>query len=119
DNEYHIFMNGILSADSRAEEYAEEFEKRVSKIYSISRQHVMPSQAPVLLKWIKDNRPEEYEKIGAVLSNKDFVGFLLTGVVKQEIGDASGNNFLNLATQQYDAKLFDFFDIPEMFDKMP
>ncbi|MCG4599738.1 hypothetical protein L0P63_11580, partial [Akkermansia muciniphila] len=33
DNEYHIFMNGILSADSRAEEYAEEFEKRVSKIY--------------------------------------------------------------------------------------
>lgn len=119
DNDYHIFMNGILSADSRAEEYAEEFEKRVSKIYSISRQHVMPSQAPVLLKWIKDNRPEEYEKIGAVLSNKDFVGFLLTGVVKQEIGDASGNNFLNLATQQYDAKLFDFFDIPEMFDKMP
>ena len=71
------------------------------------------------LKWIKDNRPEEYGKIGAVLSNKDFVGFLLTGVVKQEIGDASGNNFLNLATQQYDAKLFDFFDIPEMFDKMP
>lgn len=119
DGDHQIFRNGILSADSRAEEYAQEFESRVSDIYPISKQHVMPSQAPVLLRWLKDNRPTEYGNIGAILSNKDFIGFLLTGVVKQEIGDASGNNFMNLETQQYDPRLFDFFGIPEMFDKMP
>ena len=119
DKHHHIFMNGILSADSRAEAAAQHFEKQVGQIFTISHQHVMASQAPVILHWLKKHQPAQYEKIGAVLSNKDFVGFLLTGEVKQELGDASGNNFINLATGKYDQRLFDFFGIPEIYPKMP
>lgn len=114
-----IFMDGILSADSRAESLALEFEQRVDDIFEISHQHVMPSQAPVILRWLKEHEPENYAQIGAVLSNKDFIRFLLTGEVHQEIGDASGNNFVNLQTEAYDQRLFDFFGIPEMFERMP
>lgn len=114
-----IFMDGILSADSRAEKYAEHFESKVRQIFDISHQHVMASQAPVILRWIKDNEPENYNKIGKILSNKDFIRYLITGDVFQEIGDASGNNFVNLSTEDYDKKLFDFFGISEMFSKMP
>lgn len=113
------FINGILSADSRAEEYANQFEQNVAQIFPISHQHVMPSQAPVILRWFKDNDPATYKQIGSVLSNKDFVGCLLTNQVKQEIGDASGNNFVNLDTKKYDKRLFDFFGILEMYDAMP
>lgn len=119
DKDHHIFMNGILSADSRAKAESEAFEAQISQVYNLSHQHVMPSQAPVILRWLKDHQPNLYHKIGAVLSNKDFIGFLLTGEVKQEIGDASGNNFINLTTKQYDRRLFDFFGISEMFDQMP
>lgn len=119
DKENKVFMDGILSADSRADKYAEKFEKKVSSIFNISHQHVMASQAPVILRWIKDNTPDAYNKIGVVLSNKDFVRFLITGKVLQEIGDASGNNLINLSTEKYDKKLFEFFGISEMFDKMP
>lgn len=114
-----IFTDGILSADSRATEYAERFEERVSEIFPISHQHVMASQAPVILRWLKENENETYRNIGSVLSNKDFVRYLLTGTIAQEIGDASGNNFLNLDTQKYDKRLFDFFGISEMYSKMP
>ncbi len=119
DRERHIFMDGILSADSRAEEYAEKFEKRVHEIFDISHQHVMTSQAPVILRWLKDHEPQNYAEIGFVLSNKDFIRFLLTGEVFQEIGDASGNNLVNLNTKTYDDRLLDFFGIPEMTDKLP
>lgn len=119
DHDQQIFMDGILSADSRAEKLATTFESSVSDIFAISHQHVMPSQAPVILRWLKDHEPENYAKIGAVLSNKDFIRFLITGDVYQEIGDASGNNFINLDTETYDQRLFDFFGIPEMFAKMP
>lgn len=119
DQEGKPFTRGILSADSRAEKYAEQFNRDVSQIFQYSHQQVMPSQAPVILKWLKDNRPDEYRKIGWVLSNKDFVGYLLTGEVKQEIGDASGNNLVNLDDGKYDRRLFEFFGIPEMYDKMP
>lgn len=119
DENNQIFRNGILSADSRAEHEAATFESQVSTIYPISHQHVMPSQAPVILRWLKDYMPDDYQKIGAVLSNKDFVRYLLTGDIYQEIGDASGNNFVNLDTGKYDKRLFDFFGIEEMFSKMP
>lgn len=119
DQTNQIFMNGILSADNRAEEDAIHFEKLVDQIFDISHQHVMASQAPVILHWLKEHQPDKYRRIGTIFSNKDFVGFLLTGEIKQEIGDASGNNFVNLTTGQYDQRLFQFFDIPEMFDKMP
>lgn len=119
DKNYRPLRNGILSADSRATELAEEFESRVNEIFTISHQHVMPSQAPVLLRWLKENNPSWYQEIGAVLSNKDFIGYLLTNEVKQELGDASGNNFLNLTEGCYDQRLFDFFGIKETFDYMP
>lgn len=119
DRDNQVFMNGILSADSRAEGDAIQFEKLVDQIFDISHQHVMASQAPVILHWLKEHQPDKYHRIGTIFSNKDFVGFLLTGEIKQEISDASGNNFINLTTGQYDQRLFQFFGIPEMFDKMP
>ena len=119
DKEQHIFMNGILSADSRAEKYAAEFEGRVEEIFPLSHQHVMTSQAPVILRWLKDYRSELYNQIGSILSNKDFIGYLLTGEVKQEIGDASGNNLVNLDSEKYDRRLLEFFGITEMMTKLP
>lgn len=119
DQQHQIFMNGILSADDRAEKLAIGFEQRVHEIFDISHQHVMASQAPVILRWLKDNDPQRYQQIGTVLSNKDFVRFLLTGEICQEIGDVSGNNLINLDTQTYDSRLFDFFGIPEITQKMP
>lgn len=119
DKNDEIFIHGILSADNRAADYAEVFETKISEVFDISHQHVMASQAPVILRWMKEHEPDHYNNIGSVLSNKDFVRFLLTNEIYQEIGDASGNNLINLQTKRYDQNLFDFFGIPEMFDKMP
>ncbi|WP_137601697.1 FGGY-family carbohydrate kinase [Paucilactobacillus nenjiangensis] len=119
DKNKQIFANGILSTDSRAVDLATGFENNVDKIFSISRQHVLPSQSPVLLNWMKNNKPDVYSNIGYVLSAKDFVRTKLIGDIFQEFGDASGNNILNLETQKYDLKLFEFFGITEMYDKMP
>ncbi|BDR53367.1 carbohydrate kinase [Bombiscardovia nodaiensis] len=119
DQSGHPFMNGILSSDSRATRLTDIFESQVERIYPISHQHVMAMQFPVLLRWLKENEPDHYQSIGHVLSNKDFIRFLLTGEVLEEQGDASGNNLVNLSTQDYDSRLFDFFGIPEMQEKMP
>lgn len=113
------FMDGVLSSDSRAADLANEFESRVAEIYPISHQHVMVMQFPVLLRWLKDNEPEQYARIGHVLSNKDFIRYFLTGEILEERGDASGNNLVNLETGEYDGRLFGFFGIPEMLECMP
>ncbi|MCT3557320.1 carbohydrate kinase [Lentilactobacillus buchneri] len=119
DKDHQIFMHGILSTDSRALSLAEKFENKVSNIYAISHQHVMETQSPVILRWLKDHQRENYDQIGTILAAKDYIRFRLTDNVNQEYGDASGNNFVDLEKQEYSKELFDFFGIPEMFDKMP
>lgn len=119
DQQHSVFYPGILSTDSRGTELATAFETKVAEIYGISLQHVMPSQAPVLLRWLKNNKPNVYQNIGAILSAKDFVRFKLTGYLAQEYGDASGNNLVNLKTKKYAPELLDFFGIEECLDKLP
>ncbi|MFD0704634.1 FGGY-family carbohydrate kinase [Alloscardovia venturai] len=119
DGDGKIFRNAILSTDNRATALATQFAQREEEIYALSAQHVMPSQAPLLLRWLKDNEPEDYAHIGAILSAKDFVRYALTGNIRQEIGDASSNNLVNLHTRQWDSKLLDFFGIFEMRDALP
>ena len=119
NKERKIFMNGILSADERGKNLAAHFERQVNKIFPITRQHVVSSQVPVLLRWLKENEPRKYEALGVVLSNKDFIRFLLTGECTQEISDASGNNLLNLVTKKYDKNLLDFFGINDLDDVFP
>ncbi|MCO6542477.1 MAG: carbohydrate kinase [Lactobacillus sp.] len=114
-----IFMNGILSTDNRAQNIATTLQSQVSRIYSISHQQIMASQAPVILRWLKENQYEQYDRIGYILSNKDFIRYLLTDEIKQEIGDASGNNLINLDTGKYDQNLYDFFGVPEIYNKLP
>ncbi|MBA1392908.1 carbohydrate kinase, partial [Lactobacillus sp. XV13L] len=119
DKSKHIFMNGILSTDNRAQTIADKLSEHVSKIYPISHQQIMASQAPVILRWFKDYQRTQYDQIGCILSNKDFIRYLLTGQIKQEIGDASGNNLINLNTGKYDRRLLEFFGISEMFSYLP
>ena len=114
-----IFMNGILSTDSRAKDIAAELSEHVEQIYPISHQQIMASQSPVILRWLKENQPEKYQQINYVLSNKDFIRYLLTGKIYQELGDASGNNLINLNTGEYDLRLYNFFSIPEIATKLP
>ncbi|MCS4487999.1 FGGY-family carbohydrate kinase [Streptococcus sciuri] len=116
DKNHKEFFNGILSADSRGSELASQFEARLEEIWSLTRQHVVAPQSPVLLRWLKEYDSEIYEQIGAVLSAKDYIRFKLTGLVQQEIGDASGNHWINFETGQYDEQITEFFGIEEMAD---
>lgn len=119
DKNYKEFVNGILSTDSRANLLAKEFEDKIDNLWEKTRQHVFGVQNPVLLRWLKDNEPEIYNNIGAILSAKDYIRFKLTGKVNQEYGDASGNHWINFETGTYDDEILEFFGITEMKQALP
>lgn len=119
DKEKKEFQNGILSTDSRAIEVARDFEAKVDKIWGKTHQHIVGVQSPILLYWLKQNAKEVYDKIGSILSAKDYIRFKLTNTVNQEYTDASGNHWVNLQTGKYDKEILDFFEISEMWDSLP
>ncbi|ESV55269.1 carbohydrate kinase [Streptococcus agalactiae LMG 14747] len=114
-----LYRNGILSTDNRAWQLAQSFEEKIDDIWSMTRQHIVASQSPVLLRWLKEHEPETYNKIGSVLSAKDFIRFKLTNIISQEIGDASGNHWINFETGNYDKNILAFFGILDCYEALP
>lgn len=113
--------NGIVSTDTRAhaEEKMFNAEDTAKKIFQMNFQKILSCQPVCLLRWFKDNLPEIYNKIGWILSVKDYIRFCLTGEIYAERTDISGSNLLNLKTGQYDKAITALFGISEMDSCLP
>lgn len=108
--------NGILSTDMRGNDILDVLSLKEP---TPTMQPILVSQAPVLLKWMKLYEPENYENIGHILSAKDFIRYKLTGKIHTDYTDASSNNIMDIEEKKYDSDIFQYFDITEVFTKMP
>ncbi len=121
DKDGKSFMLGRTSSDSRAKSYADLWkndgtdEKLYSKIYQVAS----GGKPHSILRQIKDNDRDNYDRIAYVFSMKDFLVYRMTGNPIGGMSAMSGTNLVNLDTKQYDKSLFEAYGIEEMFDKMP
>lgn len=113
--------NGIGSTDSRALSYEVEAAKNglAEAVYPHTFQKVLACQPVLLLRWLKENDRETYDKIGTVFAVKDLVGYALTGSIAAESTDMSGTNLVSLAKRDYDPVLTELFGISEIDDCLP
>ncbi|QTQ14279.1 carbohydrate kinase [Treponema parvum] len=112
---------GICSIDNRAWEYPKKWAKdgTEKKVFEISKQHILACQPVSLLAWLKDHEPNVIPQTQYIFSCKDYVRFRLTDQAFNERTDASGANFVNLDTGEYDKELLSLFGIEECYDKLP
>ncbi|MBL8583088.1 MAG: carbohydrate kinase [Rhizobiaceae bacterium] len=103
---------GVQSLDSRAAALAAELDAAAgARMHAISLQRPWPSQTPVLLAWLKQNRPDLYARAGTLLFAKDVVSWNLTGERASEISDMSGAGLLRLPDAEYDAGLLSLYGL--------
>jgi len=112
--------NGILSTDSRAFEYVDRWNNdgTAQKVREKTLQPILACQPVSLLRWLKDNEPEVYERAAMVLSVNDYIRYCLTGEAYGEITTFSGGNLVNMQTGSYDKELLALFGIEEAYDKL-
>jgi sugar (pentulose or hexulose) kinase len=67
--------------------------------------------SPVLLRWIKDNQPDRFAKLGHALHCKDWLVFQLTGTVMTDRSDAS-TSLYNVLGNRYEFELLDLLGLP-------
>ncbi len=72
--------------------------------------------APKII-WLRQNEPENYEKVVKVLLPKDYIRFKLTGEFATEVSDASGTSLLNVKRRQWSKVVLDRIGLPE--DMLP
>ncbi|WP_428671477.1 FGGY-family carbohydrate kinase [Roseibium sp.] len=111
---------GIQSLDTRAADHAARLKVDKGEVlYELCRQEPWPSQTPVLLAWIKENRPDLYERAGTVLLCKDFVTFKLTGERVSDISDMSGCGLTRMPECVYDETLLAHYGLSDAADLLP
>ena len=113
--------SGILSADTRALDYAEDWKQDGTndRAFQRSLQNVMACQPAALLAWLRDHEPQIMDRIRWVFCCRDYVRFRLTGEAGAEISDMSGTNLMNLNTKSYDRELLRLFGIEWIWDALP
>ncbi len=72
--------------------------------------------APKIL-WMKNNEPENFEKISKIMLPKDYINYKLTGVHCCDYSDASGMLLLDVKNKCYSKEMLEICDITE--DKLP
>lgn len=111
----------ILSSDQRALDIVKRWQAEGldKKVYPLSRQNLWTGHPVSVLRWIKENDPVRYERIGCLLMSHDYLRFRLTGELYCEESNISESNLYNITTGQYDPQLARLFGIEEITDKLP
>ncbi len=91
----------IASSDSRAESYVAAIPaERHAELHAATGSGVWAGQPVPLLRWLRDERPDDYARIRWALCCKDWVVASLTGRVSADYSDASACGLVDLATRR-------------------
>ena len=111
---------GIQSLDTRAADLAHRLDRQSGReLHAICMQRPWPAQTPVLMAWIKANRPEIHARAGRILCAKDVIAWNLTGVQASEVSDMSGAGLLRLPEARYDDDLLALYGLQDMRGLLP
>ena len=91
----------------------------MNKYFLITLQSFWPAQPNALLVWLKENEPQNYERIGAVLMVKDYIKYRLTGEITGDYTDMSGANLMDVRKKSYSHELMALYNLSDVYDALP
>jgi L-xylulokinase len=121
DKQEKPLRNGIQSMDSRAANVVTEWNQRNfhAQVFPFTVQSFWPAQPNALLVWLKENEPQNYGRIGAILMVKDYIKYRLTGEITGDYTDMSAASLMDVRKRCYSRELMGLYDLSEVYDALP
>ena len=114
DSSDEVVRPALLWNDQRTNKQCEKITEAVGKerlIEVTGNPALTGFQAPKIL-WLRDEEPDNYEKIDRVLLPKDYIRLMLTGEYATDASDASGTLFLDIQDRDWSPEILDTLEIP-------
>ncbi len=102
-------------SDTRAKQESEEFFSRVDRdkwYLTTGNGFPAPCYSIFKLMWLKKHRPEIFAQTQYVLGSKDYINFLLTGVIATDYSYASGTGAYDLEKREMRADFLEAAGLP-------
>jgi len=121
DKEGQPARAGIQSLDSRAADIIDNWNRNNlhDQVFPFTTQAFWPAQPNALLAWIKQNEPQVYQRIGAVLMVKDYIKYCLTGEITSDFTDMSGTSLMDVRNKCYSEELLNYYDLADIRPALP
>lgn len=62
---------------------------------------ILPGYTASKIRWLKNHRSDEYQRLATILLPHDYINYFLTGERVMECGDASGTGLLDVRSRQW------------------
>lgn len=113
--------NSILWNDGRALNLINQIKKDnvfYKEIKKVVASYIRPGSTLTLIKWLKENRPNDYEKAKVIFTCKDWIRYKLTGEIYWELSDATCS-CVDLGRKTYAFSIFKELGISDAIEKLP
>lgn len=81
------------------------------KLVEITANPALTGWTAAKILWVKDNEPQNFEKVKHILLPKDYLRYVLTGEFATEVSDASGMQILDVPKRDWSDELLSVFEI--------
>ncbi len=114
DAEGSVIRPAILWNDQRSSAECEYIRERIglAELVRISGNDAFPGFTAPKLLWVRNNEPQNFERVAQVLPAKDYIRYRLTGVFGTDRAGAGGTLLLNLASRTWSNDLLELLEIP-------
>lgn len=125
DKEGRVIRNPILWNDTRTTNQCREIEDQIGEkrlLELVGNPALEGFTAPKIL-WLRENEPENYEKLETLLLPKDYIVYKLTGRLVTEKSDAAGTILYDVQNQEWSEEVTSTLNIdkailPEVLDSV-
>lgn len=108
-----VIRNSIIWCDQRTGKQVEWMNENVGndKLVQITANPALTGWTAAKILWVKDNEPQNFEKVKHIMLPKDYLRFVLTGEYATEVSDASGMQILDVPNRDWSSELLSAFEI--------
>ena len=113
DAEGHIIRPAKIWCDTETVSQCEEITQKVGgseKVIDIIGNSIAAGFTASKILWMKQNEPENYQRLATVLLPHDYINYWLTGEKKTEYGDASGTAYFDVKSRTWATSILQAID---------
>jgi xylulokinase len=103
DEADHVVRPALIWCDQRSQAQVDWINEKVGrgKVLEFTANPVVTGFTLPKLLWVRDNEPQQFERVRKVLLPKDYVRFRLTGEYASEVSDASGTSLFDVVHRRW------------------
>ncbi len=109
DKDNKVIRKAIIWCDQRTSKECDQITSLIGKerLIAITANPALTGFTASKILWVRNNEPENFEKVRKILLPKDYIRFMLTGEYATEVSDASGMQLMDIPARKWSGEVLD------------